>query len=282
MTGQAYRNSEKIRVLASQKLGAEEIAERMGLGAQYVRLLARDFGIALPGGMAPRQIRRMRLVARMRELAAEGKTRQQAATQLEMAYITVVNLAIQYDIQFRHGGRKIGGDERSARMAALYRQGMTLAEIGGQYGITRERVRQIITKKHGLTAKDGGQALVAVLGAAARLNKIEARYQKKYGCSRTQYYEVLQAGGTRGFTELQRNAKRDGIELDLKLWQWWTLWQESGHWNERGRGRGYWLFRLRPDAPLSIDNYCIAPGHEAMRIMRAAAPSRFPSRGATA
>ena len=36
-------------------------------------------------------------------------------------------------------------DIRTRRMARLYEQGMTLQQIGDEYGITRERVRQILT-----------------------------------------------------------------------------------------------------------------------------------------
>ena len=277
MTGQAYRNAQLVQKFAAEGLDAAQIAHRLGLGSQHVRVLARDYGVVLPrvGGVPARILRRAELVTRLRTLAAEGLTRQQAADRLSMGYITIVNYAIAHDIQFKRAGKKAGGDERSAQMAALYRQGMTLAEIGVQYRITRERVRQIITKYHGLRAMDGGAALTSALGRAARLNKIEARYQKRYGCSRAQYRDILRAGGTRAYSELQRNTKRDDIKLELTLWQWWTLWQQSGHWEHRGRGRGYWMFRPRSDAPLSVDNVCIAPGDEAMSFMRETEPSRF-------
>jgi transposase len=45
---------------------------------------------------------------------------------------------------------------RNEQMAEYYKRGWTLERIGQKYGITRERVRQIV-KKQGLTWKDGGQ-----------------------------------------------------------------------------------------------------------------------------
>lgn len=46
-------------------------------------------------------------------------------------------------------------DEREIEMTILYKEGKTLQEIGDLYGITRERVRQLL-KRHGITGSDGG------------------------------------------------------------------------------------------------------------------------------
>jgi DNA-binding CsgD family transcriptional regulator len=222
---------------------------------------------------------RLATICKLTELAAEGLTRDEAAAELGLSYSTVVQYAIANGIGFSRKRKAHVPTQRTRDMAALYQSGQTLQEIGSQFGVTRERVRQLITKFHGLRAADGGQRVTATLARAARLNKIEARHQQKYGCSRAQYRMLKKTRATRAFTELNRNSHRDGYAVDLTLWQWWTLWQESGHWDDRGRGHGYWLFRPRSDAPLSIDNYCIAPGSEAIRLMKQLEPSRFPSRG---
>ena len=44
------------------------------------------------------------------------------------------------------GGDKVADPARLARMAHAYRAGWTLEEVGGQEGISRERVRQLLTK----------------------------------------------------------------------------------------------------------------------------------------
>ena len=54
---------------------------------------------------------------------------------------------------------------RANEMAVLYKAGHTLQEIGHRYDLTRERVRQIMTQRFGITAKDGG----AVVRAAAQI-----------------------------------------------------------------------------------------------------------------
>ena len=70
---------------------------------------------------------------------------------------------------------------RAAKMAAMYRGGYTLQAIGDQFGITRERVRQIITKRHGLTATSGGNHLIAENRRKEMLSNKDAKYLLKYG-----------------------------------------------------------------------------------------------------
>ena len=45
------------------------------------------------------------------------------------------------------------------------------------------------------------------------------------------------------FRQQRSNARLRGKEFKLTPEQWWKIWQESGHWDERGKGR---------------DKYCMA------------------------
>jgi hypothetical protein len=49
------------------------------------------------------------------------------------------------------------------------------------------------------------------------------------------------------------HAKRRGITFDLTFDEWWSIWQESGKWEERGRG-GYQMCRLGDQGPYAIGN----------------------------
>lgn len=80
---------------------------------------------------------------------------------------------------------------------------------------------------------------------------------QKYGCSREQYI-AIRGLTTRRFIEQRRNAKTRGIGWELTFWQWWSIWQQSGHWHERGRGQGYVMCRLNDVGPYSEDNVFIA------------------------
>lgn len=148
---------------------------------------------------------------------------------------------------------------RAAKMAALYRSGMTLEQIGSKYGITRERVRQLMTKHEGMDYSGGGKHVKAVAKRQQSAATKDARYLRKYGCTFAQYVEVreigrqMQAHGVgiyrtplRAFLSQKNNAKAREIPWELTFWQWWTIWQESGKWAERGRAKdAYVMSRFR-------------------------------------
>lgn len=48
------------------------------------------------------------------------------------------------------------GRQRDVMMAEQYRTGITLVEIGQIYGITRQRVWAILSRRMGLSRLDGG------------------------------------------------------------------------------------------------------------------------------
>lgn len=62
----------------------------------------------------------------------------------------------------------------------------------------------------------------------------------------------------------QRTAAigRRGIEWKLTLPEWWAIWEESGHWHQRGIGRGYMMCRKGDVGPYEVGNVFIAPGFE--------------------
>lgn len=70
--------------------------------------------------------------------------------------------------------------ERQARMADLYRSGLTLEQIGNLYHITRERVRQIIASA-GVAASEGGARIRAQTRALDRMLAAEERRRVRSG-----------------------------------------------------------------------------------------------------
>lgn len=89
-----------------------------------------------------------------------------------------------------------------------------------------------------------------------RRTKAEARCQREFGCSFQQYVGLLAIGRemiaagrspyqtpTRAFTTQRNSAKKRGVDWNLTLWQWWCIWEQSGHWNNRGPGQGYVMCR---------------------------------------
>lgn len=67
----------------------------------------------------------------------------------------------------------------------------------------------------------------------------------------------------------RKNAKRRGIEWKITYPEWWQVWQQSGHWNERG-GLGadrYCMARKGDQGAYEINNVMIITNSENHRTM---------------
>jgi transposase len=198
--------------------------------------------------------------ALLRAYAAEGLSQKVAAKRLGLSNSYVSIAARELGIKFVHGRIK-RSDTRADEMAVLYRDGHTLEEIGQRYGLTRERVRQLLTKYHGISRRDGGNKVRSVRRLVEHDAKRDQRYLAKYGCTFAQWQGLIREprNPTRAYIEQRRNAHTRNIGWELTLWQWWTAWQESGHWHERGRGQhGYMMSRKRA-GPYAPDNLLFVP-----------------------
>lgn len=235
------------------------------------------------------------LHGQIRELASLGVTRTRMAQLLHHHPTRVGQIVKMYalDVPRERAGwepHRERSRKRAEVMLALYRDGYTLAQIGQQFGVTRERVRQLMTKHFGTSQEDGGQHAKALRKASRRAADREARYFKKYGCSYEQWMELRRIGQQmiasgkglyqtplRAWSNQRNNAIRRGIGWELNVWQWWTVWQQSGHWEHRGRGQGYVMCRKGDDGPYAIGNVFIASAaqnsHEGQRKHR---PSDLP------
>jgi hypothetical protein len=105
--------------------------------------------------------------------------------------------------------------------------------------------------------------------------EFNARVLAKYGCSATQYREVRSLGRKLmaqgfpyertplgAFSRQRTYAKKRGVGWEITFWEWWTIWDESGHWNERGTGQGYVMCRVGDSGPYAAWNVRIAPATE--------------------
>jgi hypothetical protein len=220
------------------------------------------------------------LIEHLRTLAERGLTLAQTAKETGLSYTSVVKYSIEHDITFKRQmmAPRPGTLARAQDMRQRYEDGETLEQIGQRYNLTRERVRQILTKSFGTTGRDGGQAEQARSKRREFHKKRDARSMKTWGCTYRQYCSLLRRPDrpTYAYWAQVKNAQKRKIAWELSLWQWWKIWEQSGHWAERGRGHGYCMCRLNDVGPYSVDNVYIATGSDNMKDYwarrRAAAP----------
>jgi len=257
-------------------LTIKEVAFRAGLTPPTVKRYANIYGLQFGRfSTCPAEkgeTFRIRVEA-IKEAAAEGKTRAEIAAELGLDTGTVSTYGKKHGISFVHARTGFGVDfSRAEVMASMYKSGKTLIEIGTIYGVSRERVRQIVKKYHGMTSKNGGHRVKA----AAKSEKVKASIERKCletkGCSHAQWRDLVELGKemqrngvtayrtpTKAFANQRNNAIGRGLEWKMKLWEWWSFWQESGKWDERGRGADlYVMCRFADAGAYEIGNVYIA------------------------
>lgn len=176
---------------------------------------------------------------------------------------------------------------RNKQIAAYYKKGWTLERIGQKYGVSRERIRQLL-KAQGLTGKDGGHAVQMIEvrkrhEEAAERHRLKMRerarkrVKKAYGCSLELWEEL---GGHRWdknpnspvykFMNIKRLAKyKRDLKWELTLQQWWDLWQKSGKWDQCGTKRGqYVMARIDKNKPYKVGNVKIVKAEDSKAVKR--------------
>lgn len=89
------------------------------------------------------------------------------------------------------------------------------------------------------------------------------RCLREWGCSWDRYAELLDLKDPISkFKQQRASAGKRGIGWELSLWQWWSIWQESGKWAQRGCGQGYVMCRNGDVGPYSVGNVFIATCRE--------------------
>lgn len=155
---------------------------------------------------------------------------------------------------------------RATRMSAMYREGQTLEEIGVQFNVSRERVRQILNES-GIDGRHGGRTKRKWQNDVARrereARRLKARAEKVLGVDwdtalrlndgiSTFYTVTCKA---RSYLTQKRSALSRGIGWEMTFADWCRVWDESGKWAQRGRGKYDCCMSRKGDAgPYSYDN----------------------------
>jgi hypothetical protein len=134
------------------------------------------------------------------------------------------------------------------RLCEQFRQGKTLCELAENFGISRERARQILGE-NGLSGKDGGVSVRAKKKEAIRVKN----HIIKYGCTPEQlsslscHHSKKSKSPLHAFIYQRNHARRRGVEWKLLFWEWWEIWCASGKWEKRGRGAGHFCMCRKGD-----------------------------------
>ena len=147
--------------------------------------------------------------------------------------------------------------ERNAQIAREFLSGKPLGFIAEQFGITCQRVHQIV-KAHDCSGRVG-QALRAKQRTQDAQLRQDKRSLIKWGCDYATYRRILKNVGkpTYKFQRQRENAKKRGIDWRLTLVQWWSIWEASGKWYKRGLGTGYVMSRVGDTGPYEVGNVFI-------------------------
>ena len=190
-------------------------------------------------------------------LAEQGMTRAEIAKAIGASMSTVYQHIKANGIPVLHASAKhhgLAGKARAENMSAMYRQGLTLEKIGSQFGLTRERVRQIL-RGRGVAKSDSQRPKMTALKRRQRAAIREARCLEKYGHSLDVMDQLRKDGVLTAFRAQRSAAKLRGIEWTLDFPTWLAIWQMSGKLHLRGRGIGkYVMSRVRDDGGYELGN----------------------------
>lgn len=156
----------------------------------------------------------------------------------------------------------------SAQLCDMYCSGKTLQEIGDGFGVSRERIRQVLAQL-GITSDQGGRTIkqiplkkIRLAEEEERKERMGARILKKWGFTVDEWRSINKLKGSKNpitaFTSHRKNSYKRGIEFKLSFIEWWRIWQESGKWGLRGRGIGrYCMARFGDKGPYEVGNVVI-------------------------
>ena len=164
---------------------------------------------------------------------------------------------------------------RNKEIVSEYKAGTPMPDLAETYDLTRQGI-QLILKAHGISAKDGGARIRAQQKMVEKLkkntNSKDERCLAKWGCTYEQWQTLRDFNKNFHLTPIARyiqhrsNVKRDNLIWQISLWDWWNIWQTSGKYNIRGRGKeGYCMTRKNTKLGYTKDNVKITTVSENLK-----------------
>lgn len=213
-------------------------------------------------------------------IAEEGWSYREIAAVFDLSYGHVGVIARQWGVASGRGHEE--PSERNLQIAERYRndETATMQSLADEWGITRERVRQIV-RKYGVTPEERGRpqrqkARIERLErlAAERREQKRKKIEQRHDMSLEEYEAIALSERNMRFYRRPRiaylsfrhNRLVRGAEFELPFGAWWRIWQASGHWAQRGRGKyRYVMTRIDHRLPYREDNVMVTTQQEASR-----------------
>lgn len=158
-------------------------------------------------------------------------------------------------------------DARKARRTAIvaaYKSGLTLGQVGLKFGTSGQAIYNIL-RKEGVSKSEGGKRKRYEIKRAALDERRNAECLTRWGCTWEQFSPLANIKGPNRpvarYGDHRNNAANRRVEFELNFWQWWTIWQESGRWDQRGKP-GYVMCRKGDIGPYAVGNVFIAHSTE--------------------
>jgi hypothetical protein len=213
-------------------------------------------------GPQPLNARRQQAI----DLAHEGLWAAEIGRRIGMTTAGVVSLLSRYGIKtnpkpknLKPKNAKVPAPaprniDRAEKMASMFRQGLTMEQIGEHFAVSRERVRQIL-KTVGLVANDGGAAMRRDTKRQATKARRDAIAMVRWGLDHATAKRYRQEGLIGAFVSQRNAAHLRGIQWRLTFPQWLRVWNESGKLALRGRGKHrYVMSRVKDEGGYAVGN----------------------------
>lgn len=166
--------------------------------------------------------------------------------------------------------------ETEKDICSAFVAGKTTTELSVMYEMTTGGIHRIL-KKNGLSRADGGKSKV-VAERKAKASATASPLQDRHGCSDEQWdqlramdedYKKTPLAAFNTFKNNFQNLYKD-IPFSMTLWEWWTLWDESGRWAQHTRNpEGLWVMAQKDKSlPLTKDNARVIPFGQLMKETR--------------
>ena len=148
-----------LAVTATAAMTLANLAFRMATGDHFDKAL-RDLDRALEAN-ARRMAQIKRRIAEIRRQRASGRSYR------EIVESTKGDLSVQLITEATQVLDEVGARVRRTEALALYREGMTMEEIAGKFGVTRQRVSALLRDGSREASDGGGHVDSSISGTAA-------------------------------------------------------------------------------------------------------------------